>query len=72
MNDSPSKIGHGFRKYSDLKLASYQKINLTKKCAPKLLFFIGKGNQNDSVDSRNKESTLKVRFWHFLPNCPPL
>ena len=42
-NGELSKIGHHFRKLSDLK------IDVIKKCAPKLIFFDEK-NEKDSYD----------------------
>ena len=43
-NGELAKIGHHFRKYTDLK------IDIIKKCAPKFIFFNEKKIQKDSDD----------------------
>ena len=41
-------------------------MSITKKCAPKLVFFYEKKIEKDLDDFCHRKLTLKVKFWHFL------
>ena len=44
-------------------------MSITKKFAPKLVFFYEKKVEKDSDDFWHRKLTLKVKFWLFL--TPP-
>ena len=61
INGEVSKIRPHFRKESDLK------IDVIKKCAPKLILFIEKKKlRKMRIIFLHRKLTLKVKYWHFL------
>ena len=65
-NDSSSKNRH--ESFSSVSIIEVIKINVGKKCAPKLLFSIKKKKQY-SDDYWHRISLWKSYFWHTVIRC---